>query len=731
MHSLQDVKPYLGLRSRLSQVWINRWTVLIFLVLARVLIAIGSLHDDIDNAKSQALAACSTVESLGSNVASLPHYMATGVNSLAAHGVENAVNGLETVLFDIVTAAEEIFVFWVNMYIGLYECLITFAVTGSLHAVLNGADEIIKFVNSSMSSISGDINGAVSDFTTALQKFENAINSVESVLTGNQKAPDTLNLKPELDKMTSLSIPHTVTDEITKLNSSIPSFDEVKNTTNALLRMPFEEVKTLMKNKLGNYSFDQSVFPIPEREQLTFCNDNDGINSFFDGLYDLCDTARKIFIVVLLLAAIAACVPMAIMEIRRWRSQQTYASRMQLYAVDNIDRVYIASRPWTSFTGIKISQKFRSPKMQLLARWFVAYITSVPAIVLLSIALAGLFSSLCQYTILKAVEKEVPELAGDIGEFADKVVGALNNASARWANGTNAVINATNNDINKEVFGWVNTSTHAVNNTLNTFVDDMITALNKTFGGTPLYEPILDVYTCLIGLKVQAVQQGLTWVSDHAYIEFPMFPNDTFSAGAQAAISTNKTTANGQNNSFLSDPGDDATDKVTQAVTNLADKVANGIRTEALLSTAILSLYLLVVIMGLARVIYSYMRSPKTRAEGGATYAGDVAPGMVEDNTGAVTTRSVRSSARHSGMETNEIANSTQQIPQAQQSTMTDSAPPAYERRFPAFHTKFPGSTDVHEDEYQNEKLGVTMTGETPHARTTNNPFLNEKNDMF
>ncbi|KAG9706476.1 hypothetical protein KCU77_g22649, partial [Aureobasidium melanogenum] len=33
--------PYLGLRARLSQVWINRWTILILLVLIRALLAIG------------------------------------------------------------------------------------------------------------------------------------------------------------------------------------------------------------------------------------------------------------------------------------------------------------------------------------------------------------------------------------------------------------------------------------------------------------------------------------------------------------------------------------------------------------------------------------------------------------------------------------------------------------------------------------------------------------------
>lgn len=52
------VTPYLGLRARLTQVPINRWTVLLLLVLARMLILFGTLNTDLDDAKSDALSAC-------------------------------------------------------------------------------------------------------------------------------------------------------------------------------------------------------------------------------------------------------------------------------------------------------------------------------------------------------------------------------------------------------------------------------------------------------------------------------------------------------------------------------------------------------------------------------------------------------------------------------------------------------------------------------------------------
>src|ERR1700753_1003704 len=72
--------PYLGLRARLSQVWLNRWTILLLLVLVRTLLAVGTLDDGLAPARKEALSACTDVEDAGSTLASMPHYMSQGVN---------------------------------------------------------------------------------------------------------------------------------------------------------------------------------------------------------------------------------------------------------------------------------------------------------------------------------------------------------------------------------------------------------------------------------------------------------------------------------------------------------------------------------------------------------------------------------------------------------------------------------------------------------------------------
>ena len=634
-HTLQHLTPYLGLRARLSQVWINRWTILILLVLARVLIAIGSLHDDIDSAKLQALSACSSVESMGSAMASMPHYMAQGTNELAAHGVEKAVNGLQQMLFMSITAVEEIFVFVVNMMYGTYECLITFAVGGAAHAAVAIAEDVTKFLNKTLGDIGNDIDNAGKGFQDDMNKFLTGIGSIF-----NAGTPPKIDLTSQLDELHNIKLPDDINQGLDKLNSSIPNFDQVQNFTNNVLRLPFEEVKKLINESLGPFTFNRSVFPIPQKEQMTFCSDDDGIDSFFDTLYTVADTARKIFIAVLLIAATLACVPMAFAEIRRWRTMQQRAALVTRNAIDPMDVVYIASRPYTSAAGLKLSRNFSSPRRQILTRWFVAYATSTPALLVLAIALAGLFSCLCQFILLQAVRKEVPALANSVGAFADKIIVKLDNASSAWANGTNAAILAENSKINQDVFGWVNTSTTALNDTLNAFINETTGVIHKAFDGTVLEDPVQQIFNCLIGLKVASIEKGLTWIHDHAHIDFPTFPNDTFSAGASKTITDTDQNSgtNAGGDSFLADPGSGASDKITAAVLALTDKLMNGIRTEALIATAVLMVWVTIVLIGLIRILILFCRREKVRGEGGVTYAGDIdrAPAPLHVDTRAV-----------------------------------------------------------------------------------------------
>jgi len=354
--------------------------------------------------------------------------------------------------------------------------------------------------------------------------------------------------------------------------------------------------------------------------------------------------------VVLVVLAVLVCVPQAWLEIRRYRRQQRTARVFTKHGYDPLDVTYIASRPYTSTWGIKIASRF-SGKRQLLARWAVAYGTSLPALFVLSLAIAGFLSCLCQFIILRAIQQKAPELAGQVGDFTGQVVNTLENVSVDWANDANGVITNMTAEVNNDVFGWVRTATDAVNDTLTTFEDEINKGLDAIFKDTPLYNTVKNVFACLIGNKIDAVEKGLTWVHDHAHVSFPLFPNDTFSQGAQKSVSEDSDLT-----SFLATPSSVTTDEITSAVDKVINKLYNGLIQEALISTGLLLVYVIVVLIGVVRALAGMALADKSRGEGGQRYvtndemraSGDTFTG---DNRPPLTPRS--QDAAHFGVKRN------------------------------------------------------------------------------
>jgi hypothetical protein len=591
--------PYLGLRARLSQTWINRWTVLIILVLIRLMFAIGTTNELIEGARNEALSACMEVEKVASNVVSLPHYMAQGINTLTADGVNKAVTGMHSVLDLMLTGVEQMVIFYIGMLTNTYLCLITFAVGGTLHATIGALEDAQGYADTYMHGIASSLNN---DANKVISEINGLVSGINTLTGSNKPAVD---FSGELSALNGISFSANFTSDLQKLNGSIPTFAQVKNDTNTILSMPFELVRTQMNQAWGNYSFNTSLLPVPKMDSVSFCSSSDNstaLNEFFDDLKKVAHTMRNVFLGVLLTAAILACLPAAFFEMRRWAKLQLRSTIIQRFAYDPLDSLYMAARPYTSDTGRWVAGRFSNSKSQMLIRWFIAYCTTLPALLLLSIALAGFISCLFQYMLLKAIEKDVPAIAAEIAGAIDQVVGKVNNASAGWAGDANGVLSKAADDINNDLLGWVNSSTTAINNTLNAFVDDTLSILNATFSGTPLNDPIKEVFNCLIGIKVAGIEAGLTWVHDNAKVKVPSLPSDSMTLGDMFGKSSDL-------GKFLSNPSSVTQNDVSAALVTVGSKLEAGIRQEALLALGVFICYLIVVFCGLGWMIYKLMGS--------------------------------------------------------------------------------------------------------------------------
>lgn len=625
--TVPGLTPYLGARSRLSQVWFNRWTVLLMLILVRIILASISLDNDLESAREKAFSACTGVESMGTAMASMPFYMANGVNDLTAKSIEAAVRALEQTLLLMITGVQEIVVFVVNMITSTYLCLITLAVRGSIEAMVSALKEITDFVNKTMTDVFDSANNEITSFEDALNKIAKSLESIPNFF-GKQIDFPTLDL-PSLNKLKDgLTIPDDFVKKLDALNNSMPTFQEVKDAANDAIRIPFQLLTKQVNSSLGIYEFDRSVFPVPQKEKMTFCSDNPSINNFFDNLVRTVLKVKNILMGVIIVLAILAMVPMTF---REWRTYRTTRSTAYLLSdpdrgFDPVDVVCIASAPNSQILGLKFADRFKSHRRQVLVRWAISYVTSPPALFVLSLGIAGLWSVLCQYILLKQVEAKAPGLAAEVGEFAGMVVDKLNNASAQWAIQSNKAINATNTELNQELFGWVKEGSDSLNNTLNTFVDTMHDGVSKFLLGSPLANAVNDVLDCLITLKIQGIQKALTWAHDNAHVSLPTLPEDVFSKGAQEAVASDSSAS-----SFLANPGSAATDQITNVVVKLTDKWEAQIRQEAIISTCIVCIWLFVVLIAIVRTLALWWGRDLPRGEGGPAPLPHVFTGRTEN----------------------------------------------------------------------------------------------------
>ncbi len=649
--SHKGITPYLGLRARYSQIWFNRWTVLLLLVLVHFLLTADSLRNGLDDSKDKALSACKKVEDTGSAMASMPHYLSRGVNSLAASGITNSVQALITVLEMIITGVEQLILFFIHMMTDTYVCLIALAVHGALNAtaavvekttdamnkaidgfadgLMKGTDAIQATIDTAW-SIADGVTDKVEDAGDTIVDTGKGIGDTIGGLFGRDLIPmvEPPPATPDLPVLLARGLPskpdvkkpleeffQKIKDvdidssgfvaDINKLNDDLPTFDEIRNKTDETVGIPFGMVRDELKKAYGNWTFDHGIFPVAQREKLSFCSEGSAISDFFDTLYAVARKAKIFASVVLALLAALACVPMAYMEKLRWDRQARQAEVFSQNRYDHLDVGYMYSRPRTARVGLGVAAHVRgwrlSRKKQILARWCVAYATSLPALFVLSLALAGLFSCLCQVVLLKAIEREVPALSAQVGDFADDVVYSLGNASRRWADDANGVIGGVGDDINEDVLGHVSRATSAVNDTINTFTDAMDKGLRAALGDTAFRDAAAGVIRCVVGLKIETVQRGLTWIHDHAHVELPRFPDDIYSVGAHESIA-----GDGETRSFLAAPGAATADEVTDAVLHVTRWLRGSIVQEALISLALFLVYVLVVLTG---VVWALVRA--------------------------------------------------------------------------------------------------------------------------
>ncbi|KAF7534099.1 hypothetical protein G7054_g6515 [Neopestalotiopsis clavispora] len=263
--SLRDPAPYLGRSARISQAWLNRWTILLLLVLARILFLVDHLNGEIDQAKAKALSACTKVEDIGSAMASMPYYLSSGVNQLAASGITEAVQGMVKSLDLLLTAMQALLLFVINMMTSTYTCLIAALVHGGLNVSALVMEKSSEAVNNVLPAIADDIGGIVDQVQGSIDSAWSWIDDLSGLFGGKPIKPS-LDITDDLNDIRNFRIDSSgFVSDINNINEALPTFKDVQNLTVLAVAVPFGLVKAALNTTLGDWRFNASAFPLAEK----------------------------------------------------------------------------------------------------------------------------------------------------------------------------------------------------------------------------------------------------------------------------------------------------------------------------------------------------------------------------------------------------------------------------------------------------------------------------------
>lgn len=665
--------PYLTLSDRISQVWLNKYTIALILVALKLLIFQTSLQNSINSAKEYTLNSCPTIDSYASNALALPHYLSKSANYMIEKSVEEINEKTLETLKMILTASEYMIIFAINMVVGTYACVLVSAVDGAVDVAVNGTETMISYVNNTLDAITDDIEDGLNDVSTVLNKLISAGEKIKDFFTGSSNSANSgeslAKVNLTVSSLKKLSIPASINTKLEKLRDNVPDFTTVQNRTENLIKEPFELVKTKIANATL-FSNSGSDLYVPELKQLTLCSANsDKISQFYVDVAKDMKILVKVFVCLLIVGSVLMTIPIIWDEWRAWRklkvlehkilivskthseqqlqeiqipphpqtdSTQVYLDQEQSQEItqvnprdkiltDPIDAFDQTFNKYITWFGIKSSQMISSnPETQLRVRWVFAYILSQRAVILLGLALLGIVAVVLQYIILFALARGIKNHDLPFESVADELAVKFESSITNWTNSTNTYLAEREIAINEDMLGWVKTATETVNSTISTVVDDLNEVIAKAFNGTILYAPVKTVVGCVITNKLEKIEQGLTWAHDKAQVTLPRVNDDYLLKAFDSSSGTSSTDLDRfRTKNQAQDTGSQIVIKASEMISTTETMMKNLLKTtikqykaslrfELWIALSLLAIWFIQLLIALIVVYFDHRRSTNT-----------------------------------------------------------------------------------------------------------------------
>ncbi|KAH6913878.1 plasma membrane fusion protein PRM1 [Coprinopsis sp. MPI-PUGE-AT-0042] len=605
--------PYLQLPHLLSLTWLAYPILSIIFVAFRLHASLDSSQDTIASAKANLLASCKAAEQAATSAASMPRYMAIASNEQVVDAVNGTLRAARATLVMSLTIMEAVINFIIDLYRSIFLCFLELIVRAGLAVITAAVEEIDKLIGTVTSGLRTRIQEDIGSANNVIKGFIDGLNRVNPF--SDIEAPQIP--IPNLDGLENVSLPAEFTEGLEKLSDTIPSVSTIKEKLEEIINKPFELLKADINDTFAGISFNSSTLPVPEQHSVAFCQDMD-LSVVDDVGNDIVKTA-KIGVILLIVIALVLIGLNCLLTWYKWRCMKSHleytrqawntdptmhtkgslSATPQVVLNDHNLMMLQANSEHPLITRItnQISSLLKlSPRTHTHMQWFFNYIFHGPAAACFMIGLFGILLVQIQLIAMAPLVKSYQERSAEATkDFTALIANSINNnmlnQSRIYAAEVNAQVDVIQTSINDGVFGWVDGTIVPLNTTLNEFYDDVQRSVQTVFGGTILEEVARNFIQCIIGTKVDAVENALTFLHENLNIQFPRV-NDT-------ALMLSPESVDEAAAPIASAAMGGGTDDSEGLVGRIVNSYANSLKKERVTFAIFLGIWGIVVLMGL------------------------------------------------------------------------------------------------------------------------------------
>lgn len=590
-------KQFLTYNEIVSQVWFNKYTIILVLMTVKIYLFTNSILSNLKTFQEYTESICTSLDTYASVVSSLPQQLSKVINQMVVSSINSMKLQSLLMLKQIITIIKSLIVFYIDVFLGTYICLITAAVDGTVDFALDSTELVIKGVNLTIVGISGDIQDGLSGLLSIINKLLEGINKIKSIFssenTDSSKYVDKVNLS--IKSLQNIKIPDSILKDIDNFRDKVPEFKELQNTSE-LINLPFSKI-TDQLNQLKHFNnITVNELKLATPPPVKFCSNSLDIDKFYKEVAQQVQTTSNIIMIVLIILAFFAIASFVVHEYFNYRKNRRMINEM---IIDKSQETYFIQTKNVmnryNNTLIYYIEKFLpvSPQRKDKLYWLLTYITTSYSMTALTIGIAGLFTVLLQYIILKIIINGFKTLTKDLNNIKAEVVNLFDNATSGYLKQTNSFIGSQQDLINNELFGNIRDASDTLNSTINEFLTKMNDSINLVFSNTPFKKPISTVVYCTIGKKLIKIEHGLTWIVDNLSISFPKLPSNL----TDEFIKHYAKDDSGINN---------LTDNITNGINRLIEAYKKTLYIELYISLAVLGIWVLQIIIGLLLLCYKH-----------------------------------------------------------------------------------------------------------------------------